>query len=92
MQKCSVCGRTDFNNMTLGFNWDSGILCVNCKEKKVDNYRINPELFDYLNCLKSNRLVPASTESIIIDANKFFETYLKFHVPDFKEIQSFKSF
>jgi DNA repair protein RecO (recombination protein O) len=92
LEKCSVCARSDLKNMMLGFNWDTGILCVNCKEEKVDNYRINPELFDYLDCLKNNRLVPTSTDPIINDAIKFFETYLKIHVPDFKEIQSFKSF
>ena len=92
LQKCSVCGRTDLNNMTVGFNWDSGILCVNCRQEKVDNYRINPELFDYLNCLKNNKLVPAVSDPIISDANKFFETYLQFHVPSFKEIKSLKSF
>ena len=65
---------------------------ASCKREKIDNYRIKEELFDYLNCLKSNKLVPAVSDSVITDANKFFETYLKFHVPGFKEIQSFKSF
>jgi DNA repair protein RecO (recombination protein O) len=92
LEKCSVCGRSALNNMVCGFNWDTGILCVNCKEEKVDNYRIKPELFDYLNCLKTSKLTPAVSDSIINDANEFFETYLKFHVPGFKEIQSFKSF
>jgi recombinational DNA repair protein (RecF pathway) len=92
IEKCSVCARLDLKNMMNGFNWDTGILCAECKEEKIDNYRIKPELFDYLNCLKSNKLVPAVSDSAINDANNFFETYLKFHVPDFKEIQTFKSF
>jgi DNA repair protein RecO (recombination protein O) len=92
LEKCSVCGRTALKNMTIGFNWDTGILCVNCKGEKIDNYSMKVELFDYLNCLKSHKLAPAFSDSVISDANKFFETYLKFHVPGFKELQSFKSF
>ena len=38
LEKCSVCGRSDLKNMMNGFNWDTGILCVNCKKEKVDNY------------------------------------------------------
>jgi len=92
LNKCSVCNRTDLNNMMLGFNWDLGILCVNCKEEKMDNCRINPELFDYLICLKTNKLVQAVRSIIINDANKFFEAYLQFHVSDFTEIKSLNSF
>ena len=92
LSKCSVCGRTDLKNMILGFNWDSGMLCVNCREEKVENFRINPELFDYLNCLKYNRFIPEMSNTINNYVNKFFESYLQFHVPGFKEIQSLKSF
>jgi len=90
--KCSVCGRTDLKNMILGFNWDSGMLCVNCKEEKKNYFNINPELFDYMSCLKNNKLVSEINDSMNDYANKFFESYLQFHVPGFKEIRSLKSF
>lgn len=92
LKKCSVCGRTDLQNMILGFNWDSGMLCANCKEEKENNFKINPELFDYLKCLKYNRFIPEMSNTINNYVNKFFESYLQFHVPGFKEIQSLKSF
>ena len=92
LKKCSVCGRIDLKNMILGFNWDSGMLCANCKEAKENNFNINPELFDYLTCLNYNGFIPGMSNSNSNSANKFFESYLQFHVPGFKEIQSLKSF
>jgi len=89
---CSVCGRDDLKNEILGYNYDRGLLCENCKTKNINNFEINPELFNYLFCLKTNKSIQSVNYNVIKNVNNFFENYLKFHISDFKGIQSFKAF
>ena len=90
--KCSVCGKGELKNKILGYNYDRGLLCEDCKTENINNYEINPELFDYLHCLKTNKSIQSANNNIIKNVNNFFENYLKFHISDFKGIQSFKAF
>jgi len=90
--KCSVCGKDDLRNKILGYNYDRGLLCENCKAENINNYEINSELFDYLHCLKTNKSIQSVNDYTIKNASNFFETYLKFHISNFKGIQSFTAF
>jgi len=90
--KCCVCGKDDLRNKILGYNYDSGLLCEDCRVENINNYEINSELFDYLHCLKTNKSIQSVNDYTIKNANNFFETYLKFHISDFKGIQSFTAF
>jgi DNA repair protein RecO (recombination protein O) len=90
--KCSVCGKVDLKNKILGYNYDKGLLCEDCKTENINNYEINPELFDYVLCLKTNKSIQSVNIFTIKNANNFFENYLKFHITGFKGIQSFKAF
>lgn len=91
LHKCSVCESTELKKKTLGYNFERGILCEKCKHEHVDNFKIEMELFDYLYCLKTNKRIRFS-ENIVRSANDFFELYLKYHIPDFKGMQSLKSY
>jgi len=90
--KCTLCGKDELKNKILGYNYDRGLLCENCKTENINNLEINPELFDYLLCLKTNKSIQSVDNYTIKRANNFFENYLKFHINDFKGIQSFKAF
>lgn len=92
LNKCSNCERTDMNNMIIGYNNENGILCDKCKDEYMNYYEISRELFSYLNCLTHNDTIENVKESVIVNAIDFFETYLKSHIPDFKGIQSLRSF
>ncbi|MBK6915569.1 MAG: DNA repair protein RecO [Ignavibacteriales bacterium] len=91
LNECSICGKNQLHNQLLGFNFNSGIICEDCKINYKNSYQIDAELFKYLHCLKFSK----KTESLKIDtANKaieFMEKYLKFHIPDFQGIQSLKN-
>jgi DNA repair protein RecO (recombination protein O) len=90
--KCSVCGKDDLRNKILGYNYDRGLLCEDCRAENINNYEINSELFDYLHCLKTNKSIQSVNDYTIKNANGFFENYLKFHISNFKGIQSFTAF
>ena len=91
LDKCSICESTDLNDKVLGYNLERGLLCENCKREHVDNFKIDMELFNYLICLKSNKRIEIR-ESTIKTAIDFFELYIKYHIPDFKGLQSLKSY
>jgi DNA repair protein RecO (recombination protein O) len=58
----------------------------------LENITINPELFHYFNCLKKNESPGVVNPAIINGAVTFLENYLKYHVSDFKGLQSLQMF
>ena len=58
----------------------------------LENITINPELFHYFNCLKKNESPGVVNPAIINGAVTFLENYLKYHVSDFKGLQSLNMF
>jgi DNA repair protein RecO (recombination protein O) len=92
LEKCAVCGKTNLHNMELSHNFELGILCSDCRRNHVEFFSINPELFSYLKCLKNSKKIKLINTAAAERALVFLERYLKFHVPDFKGIQSFQIF
>ncbi|HVO73774.1 MAG TPA: DNA repair protein RecO [Ignavibacteriaceae bacterium] len=86
---CGACGRANLYGMQLSYVPEIGILCENCSKNFRGSFTIPVELFDYLVCLKSNKMESATKETIE-KALIFLEKYLRFHVPDFQGITSFK--
>ena len=62
------------------------------KNNYLENITMNPELFHYFNCLKKNESPGVVNPAIINGAVTFLENYLKYHVSDFKGLQSLKMF
>jgi DNA repair protein RecO (recombination protein O) len=92
LEKCAVCGRTNLENMQLSHNFELGILCSECRRSHVEFFSINPELFSCLCCLKNGNKIELVNTAAAERAIVFLERYLKFHIPDFKGIQSLQIF
>jgi DNA repair protein RecO (recombination protein O) len=90
IDKCAVCGTKDFTGNNLVYSYEKGLICSKCRNQAVEFYEINLELITYLNCLKNNAKADFYQEKIIFQANKLLENHLKYHVSDFKGIQSFQ--
>jgi len=58
----------------------------------LENITVDPELFHYFNCLKKNENPGNVSPDIINGAVSFLEKYLKYHVSDFKGLQSLNMF
>jgi DNA repair protein RecO (recombination protein O) len=86
--KCAVCGRTNIENEELSYNFGMGILCNDCKKEHMESFAVDSELFAYLTCLKTGKPLIKTNLSIAEKAIAFMGKYLKYHVPDFKGIQS----
>ncbi len=89
LDKCASCGRTELNGMQLSYNFTSGLLCEQCRVEYLESFAINLELFNCLKGLKSNDDSLSKVDSKIVEkAIVFMEKYLKYHISDFKGIQS----
>ncbi len=90
LNRCSNCGKTIAENDYLSYNGQIGILCSNCKNLYPGN-EPDAELFNCLKSLKLNSEI-VFPEKTYTDVISFLEQYLKVHVPDFKGLQSLKTF
>ncbi len=87
-EKCISCGRSNFRNENLAYNFDLGIFCGQCSRDNLYSFTIEMELFNYLLCLKYNKQAEKISKSVKEKAVVFLERYAKHHIPDFKGLQS----
>jgi DNA repair protein RecO (recombination protein O) len=92
IEKCAICSNKRHKDDNFYFNLEKGLICGKCKEQAVEIYKINLELLAYLKCLKNNDPADVFINSEPERAIVLMEKFLKYHVQDFKGIQSLKSF
>jgi DNA repair protein RecO (recombination protein O) len=92
LSKCASCGKTNLAGIELSYNYEIGILCNKCRINYMENIIVNPELFLYYSCLKKNESPGVVTPVVMNGAVTFLENYLKYHVTDFKGLQSLHMF
>lgn len=90
IEKCSVCGNQNKPDGALGFDLELGFVCKDCFQSHSGLEYISAELFNYLFCLKKNKVFVAVNDDLLIKFNQLIEKYLKHHIPDFKGIKSLK--
>jgi DNA repair protein RecO (recombination protein O) len=91
IDSCAICRSVDFKEDCF-YNYDKGLICGHCKTSVVDNYEVKLELLSYLKCLKSYESIEYFDNLMFQKAIVFMENHLKYHVPDFKGINSLKHF
>ena len=92
VEKCSICKGEIESSKTLGFDFESGFVCSDCFESHSGLENISAELFELIFCLKTNKKSKKFSVDLMDKFNLLLERYLKFHVSDFKGIQSFQIF
>lgn len=90
IDKCSICGSDLIPQKNMGFDFNSGLTCSNCFESHSGLEYISAELFELIFCLKNNRSIEKFNVGSMDKINLLLERYLKFHLTDFKGIQSFQ--
>jgi DNA repair protein RecO (recombination protein O) len=89
---CSVCGKKDLLNKELSYNFTAGLLCEDCKTNYTESFPLNQELFNCLVSLRNSKNLDDIGGRTVDNALIFMEKYLKYHVADFKGIQSLQLF
>jgi len=90
INKCAICGKNVVVKQNLGFDFNTGFVCADCFESHSGLENVSAELFELIICLKTNRLTENFSVDLMDKFNLLLERYLKFHVSDFKGIQSFQ--
>lgn len=90
IDNCAICKNKVTAKQHLGFDFDSGFVCSDCFESHSGLENVSAELFELIFCLKSNRKTEKFSIVLMDKFNLLLERYLKFHVTDFKGIQSFQ--
>jgi DNA repair protein RecO (recombination protein O) len=89
LNKCLSCQTNLMNGDSIGYNFELGAFCSRCLSNFRIDFKISPELFNYLICLKQNKSAEIYKNFTADRAIIFMERHLKFHIPDFKGIISF---
>ena len=92
INKCAICGNDVVATKSLGFDFNTGFVCSDCFESHSGLENVSAELFELIFCLKSNRSAEKFSVDLMDRFNLLLERYLKFHVSDFKGIQSLQIF
>lgn len=92
IDKCAICNKDVVANNTLGFDFNTGFVCSDCFVSHSGLENVSAELYELIFCLKTNRLTEKFSVDLIDKFNLLLDRYLKFHISDFKGIQSLQIF
>ena len=92
IDKCTYCGRELDLSKTKYFNFEKGIFCEDCAKDHLVSFTISPELFNLFLCLRNKQIKTVFVDKLIDNALVFLEKYIKYHIPEFKGINSIKLF
>jgi len=88
IDKCVICSNEVIAKKDLGFDFKTGFVCSDCFASHSGLENVSAELFELIHCLKTNRKSEKFSIVLIDKFNLLLERYLKFHISDFKGIQS----
>ncbi len=89
-EKCASCSSLLLHSSSVGFNFEEGFLCSECRKNKLINYSFSAEQFKIVQCLSSRVSNCGESADLIEKLIGFFEKYLSYQIDEFKEIKSLK--
>ena len=87
---CGLCTNKLKPGIEASFNYESGVMCSNCRKDRLTNFNFSVELFNLIFCLNSKTNDVHYTENDLNLIIKMLEKYLMYHVPEFKGLRSLK--
>jgi DNA repair protein RecO (recombination protein O) len=90
LRHCNVC-HTEINSKSfVSINFETGLMCGECRKDHLTNYDFSEELLNLLLCLntKQNSIVCKEEDLNIIIT--MLEKYLSYHIHEFKGLKSLK--
>lgn len=90
IKHCNVCHKEIDSKSMVSFNFESGLLCSECRKDRLTNCDFNEELLNLLLCLntKQNNIICKEEDLNVII--KILEKYLSYHIHEFKGLKSLK--
>ncbi|MHB8906343.1 MAG: DNA repair protein RecO [Melioribacteraceae bacterium] len=90
LKQCNVCGNEINHKRPVSFNYEAGLMCNECRKDRLTNFNFNEELFNLLLCLNSKQNNILCKEEDLKSIIKMLESFLSYHIHEFKGIKSLK--
>ena len=88
INSCSNCGNDLSLSRDYYFNFEKGFMCGDCSQNHIVSFTFSQELFNLFLCLRSKNIETLYNDKLIDNALIFLEKYIKYHIPEFKGINS----
>jgi DNA repair protein RecO (recombination protein O) len=88
IDKCSQCETLINTNQTVGFNYDSGIICSDCKSDRLVHLELEKELFNLFICLNHKQNEIKYKQRDLDRIIRMLEKFLKYNIQEFKGLKS----
>lgn len=85
---CSVCRKELLPDVSVAYNFESGILCSDCKQDRLIHSELNKELFNLLFCLSTKKNDITYNEKNLVQIIKLLEKFLRYNIHEFKGLKS----
>jgi DNA repair protein RecO (recombination protein O) len=85
---CSVCGRIIQSDENTAFNYDSGIVCKECKSDRLVHVELSKELFNLFICLNHKKNDIKYDQKNLDKIIHLIEKFLKYNLQEFKGLKS----
>lgn len=85
---CSQCGSHITSDQPVGFNYDSGIICPECKSDRLVHLELEKELFNLFICLNHKKIEIKYSQKDLDRIIRMLEKFLKYNIHEFKGLKS----
>lgn len=85
---CSQCGSLINSDQPVGFNYDSGIICSECKSDRLVHLELEKELFNLFICLNHKKTEIKYNQRDLDRIIRMLEKFLKYNIHEFKGLKS----
>ncbi len=89
---CSECNAKFNSSAEVLYNYELGFMCKTCGSDHLINYKFSSELFDKVICLSQRNKKCSYDKNELESIITFFETFLIYHVDEYKGLKSLQMY
>ncbi len=91
-QNCSECSAKFNSSEEVLYNYELGFMCKTCGSDHLINFKFSSELFDKVICLSQRNKKCSYDKNELESIITFFETFLIYHVDEYKGLKSLQMY
>jgi len=85
---CSVCRKELINGSRVSYNYETGILCDECRKDRIIHFDFTEELFNLLKCLSTKINNIKYKDYDLNTIIRLLEKFIKYHIHEFQGLKS----
>ena len=89
IEHCNICEKKIGIGDEASYNYETGLICSECRKDRLTNFNFSEELFELLICLNSKRNNIKYSEKDLDLIMKMLEKFLMYQLHEFKGLKTF---